>query len=116
MAGYVHIPWYATMFRAEKLAVALKEIAPVALRYGATDFAVHRSRDDAYKFLHMSAFEEKVDFERYWYGEEFSTWRADYASWYQVPVLYVWNDVVIAGSLEGELASSRAPSPEGDTI
>jgi hypothetical protein len=111
-AGIVHIPWYATVFRSDKLAVALREIAPVALRYGATDFAVHRSRDDEYRFLQMAAFETKLDFERYWYGEEFNGFRADYASWYQVPVLYVWNDVVIAGSLEGELTSSAA---EGGT-
>ena len=112
MAGIVHIPWYATVFRGDKLAVALQEIAPVALRYGATDFAVHRSRDDRYKFLHMTTFEDKLDWERYWYGEEFNAWRADYASWYQVPVLYVWNDVVVAGSLEGELTSSAV---EGGT-
>jgi hypothetical protein len=110
--GIVHIPWYATVFRGEKFAIALQEIAPVALRYGATDFAVHRSRDDQYRFLQMASFETKLDFERYWYGEEFITFRADYASWFQVPVLYVWQDVIIAGSLEGELTSSRA---EGGT-
>ena len=115
-AGTVHIPWYATVFRGDKLAAALEEIAPVALRYGATDFAVHRSRDDGYKFLHMASFEDKIDFERYWYGEEFVAWRTDCSSWYQVPVLYVWNDVVITGALAtGELTSAAAPA-EGDTV
>jgi hypothetical protein len=99
-AGVVHIPWYATLFRADKFAVALGEIAPVALRYGGTDYAVHRSRDDRYKFLHVTSFEDKSDFERYWYGEEFATWRADYTGWFQVPVVYVWHDLVLAGSLE----------------
>jgi hypothetical protein len=110
--GIVHIPWYATIFRGDKLAVALQAIAPVALRYGATDFAVHRSRDDQYRFLQMVTFETKLQFERYWYGEEFIGFRADYATWYQVPVLYVWNDVVVAGSMEGELTTSAA---EGGT-
>jgi hypothetical protein len=115
-AGTVHIPWYATALRAEKLAAALEEIAPVALRYGATDFAVHRSRDDMYKMIQMVSFESKLDFERYWYGEEFIAFRADCSSWYQVPLLYVWNDVIVAGSLAtGELTSASAPS-EGDTI
>jgi hypothetical protein len=104
-AGIVHIPWYATLFRADKFAVALQEIAPVALRYGATEFGVHRSRDDRYKFLQFARFETKLDWERYWLGEEFVGWRADYTSWYQVPVLYVWNDVVIEGRL-GEAATS----------
>jgi hypothetical protein len=115
-AGTVHIPWYATVFRGDKLAAALEEIAPVALRYGATDFSVFRSRDDTYKFLQVVSFEDKLDWERYWYGPEFNEWRTETSSWYQVPVLYAWNDVIVAGSLAtGELTSASAPS-EGDTI
>jgi hypothetical protein len=99
MAGVVHIPWYSTLFRDDKFALALAEIAPVALRYRASDYIVYRSNDDRYRFLQCATFENKADWERYWYGEEFVSWRADYASWYQVPVLYVWNDVVVAGSI-----------------
>jgi hypothetical protein len=99
-AGSVHIPWYATLFRADKFAEALEEIAPLALRYGATSYAVYRSRDDFYKFLHTVDFEEKIQWERYWNGPEFSDWRAKYTSWYQVPVLYVWHDIVTAGASE----------------
>jgi hypothetical protein len=100
MAGSVHIPWYATLFRADKFAAALEEIAPLALRYGANSFTVYRSRDDFYKFVHVVEFEEKLDWERYWNGPEFSDWRAQYTSWYQVPVLYVWHDIVTAGATE----------------
>ena len=32
MAGVVHIPWYATVFRGDKLEAALAEIAPLALK------------------------------------------------------------------------------------
>jgi quinol monooxygenase YgiN len=115
MAGTVHIPWYATVFRGDKLAAALAEIAPISRRYGATHFEVHRSRDDTYKFLQIVGFESKIDWERYWYGPEFKAWRADCATWYQVPVLYVWNDIVVAGGPDGELVSAAAPA-EGDTI
>jgi hypothetical protein len=117
MAGVVHIPWYATIGRGDKLELALQEIAPVALRYGATDFAVYRGRDDMYKFLHVSTFEHKADFERYWYGEEFNDWRADYSSWYQVPIVYAWNDLVIAGGVgEGVVTAAGEAPTEGDTI
>jgi hypothetical protein len=95
--GVVHIPWYATLFRGDKFALALQEISPIAARYGGTDWAVHRSRDDHYKFLHMFGFPDKAHWEQFWNGPEFSEWRAEYSSWYQVPVLYVWQDVVIAG-------------------
>jgi quinol monooxygenase YgiN len=102
MAGIVHVPWYATVFRGEKLADALAEIAPVATRYGATSYAVHRNRDDAYKLLQMSAFETKQQWEAYWYGPEFTRWRAAAQSLYQVPALYSWADVVIEGYLDDE--------------
>jgi hypothetical protein len=105
MAGVVHIPWYATLWRGDKFEIALTEIASVALRYRATDYTVYRSRDDRYRFLQLATFEDKADFERYWYGAEFGDWRADYGGWFQVPVVYVWHDRVAAGSLERNAVS-----------
>ncbi len=67
-AGVVQIPWYATLFRGDRFAEALGEIAPIATRYGATDYRVYRNRDDMYKFNQMATFEGKADFEAYWYG------------------------------------------------
>jgi hypothetical protein len=99
MAGVVNIPWYSTLFRGDQFEVAVNEIAPLALRYGATDYEVLRSHDDRYRFWQFSHFNEKADFEAYWYGPEFSEWRADYSSWYQVPILYTWFDRVGAGEL-----------------
>jgi hypothetical protein len=105
MAGVVNIPWYATVFRADKLEAAIELIAPLALRYGATDYRVYRNRDDRYKFMQMATFEDKHDFERYWYGAEFSDWRRDYSNWYQVPIVYSWNDLVFQGGLEPAAAN-----------
>ena len=99
-AGSLHIPWYATLFRGDRFADALSEIAPLAIRYGATSYHVYRSRDDQYKFLQTADFEEKIQFERDWNGPEFSDWRAEHTSWFQVPVLYVWNDIVAHGVTE----------------
>ena len=110
MPGVVHIPWYATLFRGDKFEIALEEIAPVAGRYGATEYAVYRSRDDAYRFLQLATFENKTDFERYWNGEEFSIWRGDYAGWFTVPVLYVWHDMVLRGGLGAPNGAQAATS------
>ena len=107
------IPWYATVFRADKFEVALEEIAPVALRYGATDYRVYRYRDDRYRFMQMATFGDNADFERYWYGQEFGTWRADYASWYQVPVVYGWAELVTSGTLVPEMAHATSGQPAG---
>jgi hypothetical protein len=99
-AGVVQIPWYATMFRGDRFAEALTKIAPIAMRYGATDYIVYRNRDDMYKFTQMATFEDKSDFEAYWYGPEMNDFRVIHSGWYQVPLLYSWNEVVIAGGLQ----------------
>ena len=83
------IPWYATAFRGDPFEEALREIAPVALRYGATEYWVYRRATTATCSSSTRCSRTTHDFERYWYGPEFSDWRAEYASWYQVPVVYV---------------------------
>ncbi|HEV3228227.1 MAG TPA: hypothetical protein VGY97_02035 [Solirubrobacteraceae bacterium] len=108
MAGVVHVVWYATALRADKLEAGLREVAPAALRYGATAFEVHRNRDDRYRFLQLSHFERKLDWQRYWDGPEFVDFRARFSSYYQVPLAYVWHDVVVSGALEPEEEDGRA--------
>jgi hypothetical protein len=97
--GVVHIPWYATGFRGDGLEEALLRIAPISLRYGATSWRILRYRDDRYKFLMEVAFQEKLDWDRYWDGDEFIDWRVQHSSWYQVPILPTWVDLSGTGSL-----------------
>jgi len=100
--GTVLIPWYATGFRADALEAALNEIAPIALRYGASSYAVYRSRDDRYKFQQLAYFERHLDWERYWEGPEMIELRTRYSGAYQVPVLYGWWDLTVSGGLAAE--------------
>ncbi len=100
MAGTVIVPWYATGFRANEFEPALGEAAATALRYGASSYAVYRARDDRYKFQQLAAFEEYLDWERYWEGPEMIHFRATHSSWYQVPVLYGWWDLSTSGAVE----------------
>ena len=113
MAGVVHIPWYATGFRGDKLEEALADIAGVALRYGATSYAVYRYRDDRYKFLQTAQFESKTDWERYWMGPEFTDFRVLCSSWYQVPVVYGWTDLVASGEIPAAEAVTAGTSNGG---
>jgi hypothetical protein len=107
--GTIQIPWYATGFRGDELEAALLEISPHALRYGATDWTVIRTRDDRYKFTQFLTFENPTDFERYWYGEEFSRWRGVHSGQYQVPIVYYWCD-----RFEGRMeAAAAAVNGEG---
>ncbi len=101
MAGTVIVPWYATGFRADGFEEALNEIAPVALRYGASSYAVYRSKDDRYRFQQLAQFAEHVDWERFWDGPEMTDFRTRHSGWYQIPVLYGWWDLTAAGSIDG---------------
>lgn len=98
--GTVIVPWYATGFRGDKFEAALKEVSAVALRYGATSYAVYRAREDRYKVHQFAAFENHLDWERYWEGPEMTEFRAKHSSWYQVPVLYGWWDEVASGGID----------------
>jgi hypothetical protein len=97
MSGVVHIPWYATGFRGDQLQEQLVRVSALATRYGATGYAVHRGRDDRYKFLQMLEFDEHADWERFWHGPEMVDFRVYCQGWFQVPVLYSWNDIAVVG-------------------
>jgi hypothetical protein len=99
VAGTVIIPWYATGFRADAFEQALNRLAPVALRYNASSYAVYRARDDLYKFQQLAAFEDKLDWERYWEGPEMIDFRIRHSGWFQVPVLYSWWDLRAGGAV-----------------
>mgnify|MGYP006334201961 CR=1 FL=1 len=63
MAQTIHIPWYATGLRGDRLQAVLEDVTPTALRYGATAWSLHRSKEDRYKFLQIVHFEDKLDFD-----------------------------------------------------
>ena len=105
MAGVVHLPVYATGFRGDDVEAALEQLAPISLRYGASHYEVFRSRDDRYKFLLSIDFENKGGWDAFWFGPEFTDWRAACSSWYTVPLLYVWNDLVTRGGLREPVAA-----------
>lgn len=107
MAGHVHIPWYSTGLRGDRLERALADVSGTTLRYGATSWALHRSREDRHRFLQIVAFEDKTSFERWWEGEEMVDFRTICSGWYQIPVLYAWNDLVGEGTIDqGEATGS----------
>jgi hypothetical protein len=99
VAGTVIVPWYATGFRADPFEADLNEIAAVALRYGASSYAVYRARDDRYKFQQLATFAEHVDWQRYWDGREMIDFRVRHSSWYQVPLVYGWWDLTAGGAV-----------------
>jgi hypothetical protein len=116
MAGVVHIPWYATGFRQDRFAAAVAAVTPICLRYGASQYQVHQSRDDRYKILQMMWFESETDWYRYWEGPEMIEFRRRNMSFYQIPIAYIWHDELASGALGPEVPLEPAePEPEPET-
>lgn len=113
----IHVPWYATGLRGDRLEAALADVTPTALRYGATSWSLHRSRDDRHKFLQIVAFEDKLDFDRWWDGNEMTEMRVITFGWWQVPLLYVPHDVIGEGRIyPGGNGDGRGVTPAPEQV
>jgi hypothetical protein len=110
MADLIVVSWYASVFRKDAFAADVAQIAPIAMRYGATQYAVHINNDDRYKINQMTWIASKTDWYRYWDGPEMIEFRARNAGRFQVPITYAWADEIAAGALGPEVPT-REPEP-----
>ena len=99
---FVTIAWHTTPFRGDKFEAAWTPAAEAALDYGASSWALLRSKDDKADFTQLASFPDKKAFERYWYSEEMAEHRAEASGLYEVPILPVWFRVIGAGELASE--------------
>ncbi len=95
----VCVPWVANPFRGDKFEAAWLPAAEAALDFGATGWALLRSKDGMLDFVQWAFFPAKLDFERYWYSEEISAAREGASGLFQVPVLPVFYEIAGLGSL-----------------
>jgi hypothetical protein len=113
MADVMTVFWYSTLGRKESFASEVARVAPISLRYGATQYQVHVSNDDRYKVTQMSWFADKEDWYRYWDGPEMIEFRARNMNRYQVPITYTWHDEIAAGALGPQVPEGEPePLPE----
>jgi len=114
MGEVIHIKWYATVLRQEAFAAEVARAAPVALRYGATQYSVQRSQDDRYAITQMVWFNSHHDFYRWWDGPEMIEFRRRNSGHYQIPINYIWHEELAAGALGPEvpLAGQGEPEPQ----
>ncbi|HET8978832.1 MAG TPA: hypothetical protein VFN87_11785 [Solirubrobacteraceae bacterium] len=113
MADLVWIKWYATVLRQDSLAAEVAAVAPLALRYGATQYAVQIDNDDRYRVTQMAWFTNKTDWYRYWDGPEMLEFRARNSGRFQIPVTYTWQDEIAAGALGPEVPAAENGAPNG---
>lgn len=97
--GVVVIPWVANPFRGDRFEELWLPSAEAVLRYGAHGWALLRAKEGMLDFVQLAYFDEKIDFERYWYSEEISAARTQAAGLFQVPVLPEFHRIAGMGSL-----------------
>ena len=103
---FVEINWITNPFRAEKFAAIWLPAAEAVLDFGATGWAFIRSTDDPQHFVQLALFDQKVDFERYWYSPEVSDIRVQATGLFQVPIQPVWYTVEGSGQIIGASVKS----------
>jgi hypothetical protein len=104
----VMISWVANPFRGDRLEEAWRPAAAAATKYGARAGAWNRSKDDPLTFMQVAVFENKMDFERYWFAEEIAEARIAIGGLYQVPLLPVWWECVEWGFISDSIEDIEA--------
>jgi quinol monooxygenase YgiN len=90
----MQIDFQATPFRAERFLEGYSPAIARVLVYGAKGYVFFRSEDDPDHFTHISYWDDRADFERWWFSEEMRTVRRQIAGLHSQPVLPHWQLVL----------------------
>jgi quinol monooxygenase YgiN len=92
------IDWHVHPFRADRWFEIWEPAAARALGFGAKSWSLTRSADDPLLFRQTSTWENRADFERYWYSDEVSAIREQALDYFNKPLIPAWHAVVAAAS------------------
>ena len=93
------VPWIITPFRGDKFEVHWLPVAEAVLDFGATGWALFRSKEGGLNFTQLAFMPSKLDFERYWYSNEVGKAREQIQGWFHWPIVPVFHSVAGMGSL-----------------
>jgi quinol monooxygenase YgiN len=94
MNEVTYIDWHVTPFRADRFIETWRPAAARALAFGASNWSLTRSTDDPLHIRQTATWENREDFERYWYSDEITSARQQVVDYYGKPVLPVWHSLV----------------------
>ena len=96
MAEVNRLDWHIAPFRADRWLDLWEPAAAKMPAYGASSWSLTRSIDDPLSFPQTSIWEQRSDFERYWYSEEIAKARESIIDLYDLPLLPAWHQLVLA--------------------
>lgn len=96
MAEVCRLDWHVAPFRADRWLDIWEPAAAKMPAYGARSWSLTRSADDPLAFQQTSVWENRADFERYWYSAEIEAARTASLDYYDLPILPTWHTLVAA--------------------
>jgi len=93
----VHLDYAVTPFRAQKFYELYYPAVKRPLTYGATGYAFYRSEEDPDLFVHVSYWEDRAGFYRWWYSQEMQSMRVTVAGLHGQPLLPKWHTILERG-------------------
>jgi heme-degrading monooxygenase HmoA len=90
----VQLDYIVTPFRAQRFVDLYRSAIARPRTYGASGYLFYRSEEDSAHFVHMSFWEDRADFDRWWFSREMSDIRAATIGLYDQPLLPHWYTVL----------------------
>ena len=93
------LDWHIAPFRGDRWLDAWEPMVEKCTAYGAKSWSLTRALDDRLYFQQTMVWEDKEDFERYWYSQEVAEAREAVIGWYDIPLLPTWHTLLAAESI-----------------
>src|SRR5918996_277860 len=93
----VQLDYVVTPFRAQRFVDLYRPAIVRPLSYGASGYLFYRSEDDSDHFVHMSFWEDRAGFDRWWFSREMNDVRAAIIGLHDLPLTPHWHTVLDRG-------------------
>lgn len=104
------LDWHINVARADRWLDAWLPVAGKVMAYGALGWSLTRDTEDILHFRHTSWWEDKDDFEGWWYDEQVEQVRTTVMDWHHKPLLPVWHALVAAEHAPEQPPSASEPA------
>jgi heme-degrading monooxygenase HmoA len=93
----VELDFHVTPLRAERFYDTYRTAVPRVLAYGARGYVFFRVEEDPDHFVHVSYWDDRADFYRFWMSEEMREIRRRLLGIYGQPLVPHWTTVLAQG-------------------
>ncbi|MBS1886749.1 MAG: hypothetical protein JSU06_06125 [Actinobacteria bacterium] len=99
MLEVCRLDWHIAPFRGPRWLEAWEPAAAKCVAYGAKSWSLTRSIEDRLAFQQTMVWEQRSEFERYWFSQEIAEARESVVGWYVIPLLPTWHTLLAAESV-----------------